>query len=195
VTVLNLTGELERLIREITASTPELNHIDPDRVLVCTSTGRTGGGGSYAKIHPLRFPGGERSMVTRRGRRNYLCTMPSIKHLGQEMLYVIYFLIPRFLTLSFQQKLVTVFHELYHISPAFDGDIRRFPGKNYAHGSSTRRYNAYMETLVHAYLERLEDRSHLAFLEGNLEELRRRHAGIVARRLKAPRISVTHHKG
>lgn len=191
MTVLNLTGELEGLIREIVLSTPELTHIDPDQVLVCISTGRTGGGGSYAKIHPLRYPGGELSMITRRGRRNYVCTMPSIKHLGREMLYVIYFMVPRFLTLPLREKLVTVFHELYHISPSFDGDIRRFPGKNYAHGSSTKRYNAYMKTLVDSYLERLPDRTHLSFLEGNLEELRRRHAGIVARRLKAPRITVT----
>ena len=30
-----------------------------------------------------------------------------------------------FLDQTFEEKLVTVFHELYHISPAFDGDLRR----------------------------------------------------------------------
>ena len=130
-------------------------------------------------------------MVARRGRREYLCTMPTIMHLGREMLYVIYFLVPRFLSLSRTEKLVTVFHELYHISPAFDGDIRRFPGKNYAHGSSTRRYNEHMKALVTGYLQCRPDHSHLSFLDGDLDELRRRHPGIVGRRLKAPRISVT----
>jgi hypothetical protein len=101
------------------------------------------------------------------------------------------FCLPRFLDQTFEEKLVTVFHELYHISPACDGDIRRFPGRNYAHGSSTRSYNALMGKLVDAYLELLPDRCALGFLEGNLAELRSRHRAIVARRLPAPRISIS----
>jgi hypothetical protein len=188
---LNLTAELERLIRDITARTPELQHIAPEKLLVCVSSGRPGRGGSLAKIHPLRFPGGETCVTTRRGRRSVRCTMPSIMHQGEEMLYVIYFLVPRFLELPFREKLITIFHELYHISPDCDGDIRRFPGRNYAHGSSTKSYNAHMGELVDAYLERLPERSALAFLEGDLAALRARHRAIVARRLPAPRISIT----
>jgi len=191
LTTLNLTGELERLIRHIVSRCPELAHIQPERLLVCVSSGRPGRGGSLAKIHPLRFAGGEKSMAARRGRRRVLCTMPTIVHLGEEMLYVIYFLVPRFLELSFREKLITIFHELYHISPACDGDIRRFPGRNYAHGSSTKSYNAQMGILVDAYLERLPELSRLSFLEGNLAALRERHGAIVARRLQAPRISVS----
>jgi hypothetical protein len=188
---LNLTGELERLIVDITARCPELQHVAPERLLVCVSSGRPGVGGSLAKIHPLRFAGGERSVTSRRGRRRVLCTMPTITHQGEEMLYVVYFLVPRFLELSFREKLITVFHELYHISPACDGDIRRFPGRNYAHGSSTKTYNALMGVLVDAYLERLPELSRLSFLEGNLAALRERHGAIVARRLQAPRICVS----
>ena len=191
MTTLNLTGELERLIGDIAARTPELNHVKPEKLLVCVSTGRAGRGGSLAKIHPLRFAGGERSVKARRGRRSVLCTMPSITHRGEEMLYVIYFLIPRFLELSFREKLITIFHELYHISPACDGDIRRFPGRNYAHGSSTKSYNQKMGELADRYLEVLPDPSALGFLEGNLAVLRSRHGAIVGRRLQAPRISVT----
>ena len=191
MTALNLTGEMERLIRDITARTPQLEHIAPEKLLVCVSTGRPSPGGSLAKIHPLRFAGGERTVKTRRGRRNVLCTMPSITHQGEEMLYVIYFLVPRFLELPFREKLITVFHELYHISPACDGDIRRFPGRNYAHGSSTKSYNALMGSLVDDYLERLPERTALSFLEGNLAALRSRHSAIVARRLQTPRISIT----
>ncbi|TGU74246.1 hypothetical protein E4633_01900 [Geomonas terrae] len=191
MTTLNLTGELERLIRDIVARTPELQHIAPERLLVCVSSGRASRGGSLAKIHPLRFEGGERSVKARRGRRSVLCTMPSITHRGEEMLYVIYFLVPRFLELPFREKLITIFHELYHISPACDGDIRRFPGRNYAHGSSTRSYNLFMGQLVDRYLEATPDRSGLAFLEGDLAALRSRHSAIVGRRLQAPRISVS----
>ncbi|MBJ6802310.1 putative metallopeptidase [Geomonas propionica] len=191
MTTLNLTGELERLIYDITLRSPELHHIIPEKLLVCVSTGRTSRGGSLAKIHPLRFAGGEKSVRSRRGRRSVLCTMPSITHRGEEMLYVIYFLIPRFLELSFREKMITIFHELYHISPACDGDIRRFPGRNYAHGSSTKAYNLLMGQLVDRYLETIPDRSALEFLEGNLASLRSRHGAIVARRLQAPRISIT----
>ena len=191
MTTLNLTGEMERLIRDITARTPQLEHVAPEKLLVCVSTGRPSPGGSLAKIHPLRFAGGERTVKTRRGRRNVLCTMPSITHQGEEMLYVIYFLVPRFLELPFREKLITVFHELYHISPACDGDIRRFPGRNYAHGSSTKSYNALMGSLVDDYLERLPEPTALSFLEGDLAALRSRHSAIVARRLQTPRISIT----
>jgi len=191
LTALNLTGELERLIRDITARCPELQHVVPERLLVCVSSGRPGVGGSLAKIHPLRFAGGEKSMTSRRGRRRVLCTMPTITHQGEEILYVVYFLVPRFLELPFREKLITVFHELYHISPACDGDIRRFPGRNYAHGSSTKSYNALMGMLVDAYLERLPELSRPSFLEGNLAALRERHGAIVARRLQAPRICVS----
>lgn len=191
MTTLNLTGELERLIRDITARTPQLQHVIPDKLLVCVSTGRTTRGGSLAKIHPLRFAGGERSVKARRGRRSVLCTMPTIKHQGEEMLYVIYFLVPRFLELPQREKLITIFHELYHISPVCDGDIRRFPGRNYAHGSSTKSYNLLMGKLVDAYLELIPEPSALDFLEGDLASLRTRHKAIVGRRLQAPRISIT----
>ena len=148
-------------------------------------------GGSLAKIHPLRFAGGEKSVTSRRGRRRVVYTMPTITHQGEEMLYVIYFLVPRFLELPFREKLVTVFHELYHVSPDCDGDIRRFPGRNYAHGSSTKSYNARMGCLVDAYLELPPELSRLSFLEGDLAALRERHGAIVARRLQAPRMCVS----
>jgi hypothetical protein len=190
LTTLNLTGELERLIRHIVSRCPELAHIQPERLLVCVSSGRPGRGGSLAKIHPLRFAGGEKSMAARRGRRRVLCTMPTIVHLGEEMLYVIYFLIPRFLELPFREKLITIFHELYHISPDCDGDIRRFPGRNYAHGSSTKAYNLLMGQLVDSYLAQHAEPESLTFLEGDLAALRERHKAIVARRLQAPRITI-----
>jgi hypothetical protein len=187
--VLNLTRELERLVSHVAVRVPELAHIAPDRLLICISSTRGGGiRGTYAKIHPLRFPGGTKTMERRRGRHTWLSTMPSVTHRDTEILYVIYFLVPRFFDLSLREKLVTVFHELYHVSPAFDGDIRRFPGRNFAHGSSTRKYNAYMGALVDAYLADHGEPELLAFLDGTLAELRARHRTIVGRRFRIPRI-------
>lgn len=189
MSLLNLTGELERLVTHIVGQVPELGHIDPQRLLLCIASTRSGGiRGTYAKIHPLRFAGGAKSIERRRGKTVYVSTMPTVVHREVEMLYVIYFLVPRFLDLPLREKLITVFHELYHISPACDGDIRRFPGKNYAHGSSTRRYNAYMGTLVDAYLAAHDRPELLAFLDGTMDELRRRHRSLVARRFRIPRL-------
>jgi len=191
MSTLNLTRELERLIADIAGGMAEFSHIDPQRLLVCIATTRSGGiHGTYAKIHPLRFEDGSRTKIVTRRRQRYSLEMPAIVQRSTEMLYVIYFLVPRFLELSTREKLITVFHELYHISPDFNGDIRRFPGRNYAHGSSTRRYNALMSELVDRYLDKLDNQNVPDFLHGGMEELRSRHTAIVGRKLPAPRITI-----
>ncbi len=188
MTTLNLTSELERLVADIVNEVKEFGHIDPRRILICVSSTRGGGvHGTYAKIHPLRFENGSRIKTVRRGSRRHVYELPAISHRGVEMFYIIYFLIPRFLNLPFREKLITLFHELFHISPDFNGDIRRFPGRNYAHGSSTKRYNAYMAQLVDAYLEK-EARLPAAFLKGDMAAIRQRHKAIVGRKMAVPRI-------
>ena len=188
---LNLTASLEAVIADIVCRVDELSHIDPARLLVAVAASRNGTRHRlFAKIHPLRFKGGDKSAEERSGRSRYLLTMPTIEHRGTEMLYLIYFLVPRFLDLPFQEKLVTIFHELYHISPAFDGDIRRFAGRNHAHGSSTKRYNQFMATLVDRYLKGLENSDHLEFLATDQSTLRENYRAIVARKLPAPRLGV-----
>lgn len=191
MTTLNLTGELEGLIADISARMEEFRHIDTQKVLLCVSTTRSGGvHGTYAKIHPLRFENGSRTAVIRRGRRARTCEMPRITWKEQEMLYVIYFLVPRFLNLPLREKLITILHELYHISPSFNGDLRRFPGRNYAHGSSRKAYNACIEKLVDAYLRMPGSDQKIAFLDGDLESLRTRHRMVVGRKMPMPRITM-----
>lgn len=189
---LNITAVLERLVADAVVQVEEFHHIRPEQLLVCLSSTRSGGiHGTYAKIHPLRFPGGSTSMESRRGRRRYLCTMPAITHNSRDILYLIYFLVPRFLNLSEREKLTTVFHELYHISPAFDGDIRRFPGRNYAHGSSRVRYNETIAGMVEKYLALPGSSELIAPLSGSLMELKARHRAVVGRKHPAPRIKLT----
>lgn len=191
MSTLNITAELERLIRHIVASHGEFAHIDPTRVLVCFNTTRTPSPhGVHAKIHPLRFPGGEATHTARRGRHTVTYTMPTIAHKGFEVLYVIYFTLPRFINRPLREKLITVFHELYHISPRFDGDIRRFPGRNYAHGGSTSSYNSLMGRFVDEYLQHPESGSHIAFMDCDMAGLRSRHRAIVGRRMPMPRIRI-----
>ena len=188
---LNLTGELERLIAAITRRVDEFRHVDPSRVMVCVATTRGGGvHGTYAKIHPLRFENGARTTLVRRRRGSVRCEITPVTRHGLEMLYIIYVLVPRFLNLSLREKLITLFHELYHVSPAFDGDIRRFPGKNYAHGSSRKKFNELMAQMVDRYLEHPEHVSEAGFLEGDMAAIRARHGSLVGRRMVAPRLRI-----
>ena len=176
---------------DIVCKVSEFSHIDPTKVLLCVSSTRGSGvHGTFAKIHPLRFPGGSRSREIRRGRRVFTCTMPAVTHRDNEILYLIYFLVPRFLNLSLREKLVTVFHELYHISPDFDGDIRRFSGRNFAHGSSRKRYNKLMESLVDGYLQEKKSLDAFDFLAGDMDALRVKYQAIVGRRYPTPKLQV-----
>ena len=52
---------------------------------------------------------------------------------GVEMLYILKFYLPRFQNEPFEEKLTTIFHELWHISSDFNGDIRRHSGRCYVH--------------------------------------------------------------
>jgi hypothetical protein len=128
--------------------------------------------------------------MVRRRRKSLCCEITPVIRRGVEMLYVVYFLVPRFLNLPFREKLVTIFHELYHISPEFNGDIRRFPGKNYAHGSSRKKFNKQMDEFVNSYLEKTADSSLAGFLEGDMAAIRARHGSIVGRRMAAPRFRI-----
>jgi hypothetical protein len=191
MTTLNLTAELERLIADIAAKHEAFSHIDPSRLLVCVNFTRSvTSHGLFARIHPLRFPEGRVDQTVRRGRSTLRCTMPEVSHQGVEIFYVIYFMIPRFLDRTFQAKLVTIFHELYHISPLFDGDIRRFPGRNFAHGSSTKKYNSLMERYVDEYMQLPNSNGLTAFLEHGMAELREKHLAVVGRKMIMPKIRV-----
>jgi putative metallopeptidase len=191
LTTLNLTAEIERLIADITSRHEAFSHIDPSQLLVCINSSRNNSEqGLFAKIHPLRFPSGEMTQTVKRGRHTLRCTMPDIAHRGRDILYVIYFIIPRFMDRPLRDKLVTVFHELYHISPEFDGDIRRFPGRNFAHGGSTKRYNRLMERFVDEYLLLPGSSEQTVFMECGMTELKGRHRAIVGRKMAMPRIRV-----
>ncbi len=53
------------------------------------------------------------------------------------MLYLVTFCLPRFLDQDFDDKFITLFHELYHISPRFEGDLRRHEGRCALHSHSS----------------------------------------------------------
>src|SRR5688572_2582968 len=116
----DFTAAMRRLCADIVARTPTLKHIDLSRVLFSMNLARNGRRhGLQARVTPMRFQGGALASVHRR--RAYQVQRVVVD--GREILYLVTFCLPRFLNREFEDKLVTVFHELYHISPAFDGDL------------------------------------------------------------------------
>jgi len=140
--------------------------------------------GMQAKLTPLRFERG--SLTQRRGQQNW--TVQRLFHQGQEMFYILTFYLPRFLNLSYKEKLITVFHELYHISPAFDGDIRRFEGSCYMHTGSQASYDQQMEKYVKQYLRMRAPANLRTFMRYDFHELRRVRGSVVGLRLPIPRL-------
>jgi hypothetical protein len=162
---IDLSAHLAGLGADLGRRVPELAHIEPQRVLYAVARSRAGGThGTYARIAPLRFAAGEAEITRRRGRFLETYRMPALAHQGRDILYLIQVLFPRFLRLTPEQKLNTVIHELYHISERCDGDIRRFPGRNFAHGGSRDAYNRKVAAMAAAYLASRPDPSVVDFL-------------------------------
>ncbi|MFA7536687.1 MAG: putative metallopeptidase [Desulfuromonadales bacterium] len=172
-TTCDLSAHLANLCADLCRRTPALGHIDPQVLLFALSRSRAEGThGLYARIAPLRFAAGAAESSRRRGRFVETYRMPSLIHEGRHILYLIHILFPRYLRLSFEQKLATLIHELYHISERCDGDIRRFAGRTFAHGPSRREFNRRVEEIQASYLASAPDPRHLAFLRLTEEEWR-----------------------
>ena len=107
---------------------------------------------------------------------------------GREMLYLVTFCLPRFLDQDFDDKFITLFHELYHISPAFDGDLRRHDGRYAMHSHSKREYDAHMAELARAYLAGGADPALHAFLRLDFAQLQHRHGSVVGVVVPRPRL-------
>ena len=181
----DFTAAMHRLCDDVSDRVETFAHLDMSRCLVTVSQARNRSPwGTQAKLTPLRFERGAKTGV-RKG-RHFACQ--SVVHGGVEMLYVVTFVLPRFQDQTPREKLVTVLHELYHISPAFDGDIRRFPGRCHAHTGSQASYDAHMGELVDEYLSCRPPRSLYAFLDDSFDELSRRHGGVTGLKIPVPKL-------
>jgi hypothetical protein len=178
-------AHVNRLCADVGRRSEELRHVDVSRMLFAVTQARNGRAhGLQARVTPLRFRDGQLTRV-RRG-----VTYQVQRYLvgGREMLYLVTFCLPRFLDLDFEEKLVTLFHELYHLSPAFDGDLRRHDGRYALHSHSQRRYDEHMARLARAYLADGADPELYAFLRLNFAELQRRYGGVVGVVVPRPKI-------
>jgi Putative phage metallopeptidase len=168
-------GHIRRLLEDIAARCDELRHIEVPRILVAMTLSRNGRKhGLQARVTPLRFHGGQ---LTRQ--RQGITYQVQRLFMGEhEYLYLMTFCLPRFLDQEFDGKFVTLFHELYHISPKFDGDLRRHDGRTHLHSRSQRRYDRHMAELARAYLAGNPPADLHAFLRLNFAQLSQRHGGV-----------------
>lgn len=181
---INLTQHLTSIIDEIVRHSPSLAHIDVAKVLVCIGSNRSGRrGGMYGKLIPLRFENGT-EIVRYRGR---YYSLPAISHNGADCLYIIYFYMPKFFDLPWKEKLRVIFHELYHISPRFDGDIRRMGVVKTAHGHSKKHFDSLYAGELTAFAEHIRETPARLFLEMNTGALYSRYRKVTGVRMKSPK--------
>ena len=179
---------LDNLGRDLCRQVPELCHIDIGGVLFALSRSRAGGRhGVYARIIPLRIAGGRRQFNRRRGRYRETWQMPEVQHEGRQIRYLIQVMVPRFFRLSRREKLATLVHELYHISEACDGDLRRFPGRNFAHGNSRIEFQRRVEALLDTYLAGRPEHALLDALDLDEESWRAGRVRVTGLRVPLPR--------
>jgi len=158
-----------------------------DRVAVSfTQTRNNSSYGVYASLTPLRFEGGKRTKLV----RSQECEVQRLPHESGDgdYLYILYVSAPRFMDLTLSVKLETILHELYHIGPKFDGDLRRFKGRCYAHGSSAKDYDAIIRRLVKIWLDQDPPVEVWSFLQLNYRELCERFGSVGGLKIPPPRI-------
>jgi len=181
---INLSHALTAVIHDIVRSSQALGHIDVESTMVCVGSNRSGRrGGLYGKLIPLRFENG--SQVLRYRGRFY--TIPEVSNNGRICLYLIYFYMPRFFNLSWEEKLRVMFHELYHISPRFDGDIRRMGPVKKAHGHSKKHFDTLYDSDLQEFIRNIHSTPHQRFLAMDARSLYRNYRRVTAVRMKHPR--------
>lgn len=181
----DFTAHMRALCQDIINRTPHLAHIDLSRVLLTVTRARTRRPyGLQAKVTPLRFKHGK---LTQK-RRGWMYQVQQYYVNNVEMLYLLSFCLPRFMDLTFGEKMVTIVHELFHMGPEFDGDLRRHAGRYYQHSHSKKKYDQLMQQYVEAYWNTEPDPSLSHFLNYGFEELHERHGGILGIMVPVPKL-------
>jgi len=186
----DFTAHLRRLMVDIVARSADLGHIDVSRLLISALQARSARvHGLQARVTPLRFPNG---MLTR-VRRGVVFQVQRYFHGTHEFLYLMTFCLPRFLDQDFDGKLITIFHELFHIGPRFDGDLRRHEGRYQIHTHSQREYDRAMAHHARAYLATQPDPTLHEFLRLNFAQLTQRHGGVAGIVVPRPKVIPLRH--
>lgn len=178
-------ANMYRLVHDVADRCPEFRHLQVPRILIAVTQARSGyGHGLQARVTPLRFRQGQLTKQ-HRGFHYHIQRYFLDDH---EYFYVMSFCLPRFLEQTFDQKLVTLFHELYHIDPSFNGDLRRHEGRYQFHTHSQREYDHDMMNLARDYLLTKPDPNLSGFLRLTFNQLRDRHGAVTGIVVPRPKI-------
>lgn len=181
----DFTAAMNRLCADMCNRIEALAHIDMDQCLVTvTQARRRTSWGMQAKLTPLRFENGAETSV--RNGTKWGCQQVVYK--GRPQLYIVTFYLPRFQDQTPREKLVTVVHELYHISPDFNGDIRRFAGRCHAHTGSQAKYDEHMGELVDDWLSCKPSKELYDWLSLPFDRLTTRHGGVTGLKIAIPKL-------
>jgi predicted metallopeptidase len=181
----DFSQHMHRLCTDIVARCRVFQHIDPTRLLIAVGCNRSPEDhGIQAKIAGMRHRGGRLARVHHR--RTYVVQRYYVG--GVEILYLVIFYLPRFQDQSFDQKMITVFHELYHISPDFDGDLRRCSVSQRVHLGGKRGYDERMAKLAREYLASDPDPTLFSFLRLNFAQLHQWHGQVFGYAVPLPRV-------
>ena len=177
--MLDFSRQMLSLIQDIAKKVPVFSHIDTEKILIsCADAKKSGTSGVWAQLYPMKYENGHYSIREKSGQRIYLYKTDQI-HIGkQEIYYIVYFMMPRFQNLSTFEKLETIFHELYHISPEFDGRLRVVHPRFNFHGPSMRLYDQKIRYWVRYYLNSNPDSRRNGFLKYDFRALSQHHEGV-----------------
>jgi hypothetical protein len=178
---------MRRLCGDMCARLSELAHVDIQRVAVAVRRARKRvPHGLQASLTPLRFAGGQ--LVTENARGRWTIQRLYEAPGGREYLYILNFYLPRFLNQPLEEKLLTIVHELWHIGPACDGDLRRHEGRCYIHTGRQSQYDAWAAELSRKWLSLGPPRELFAFLHHSAGELLRRYGDVSGTRIPSPKL-------
>ena len=187
----DFTLHMRGLCVDLAERLDQLAHVDMTRVAIrFCQTRKPVGHGLHASLTPLRFARGE-LFDHRRGRTWTLQRLYDAS--GREMLYLLSFYLPRFLDRPFEDKLTTVVHELWHIGPAFDGDLRRHTGRCYAHTHSQKQYDDHVRRLALDWLSLDPPVEFYDFLRLDFRTLDRRRGPIFGQKIRTPMLIACQH--
>lgn len=134
----HLNEAVHALLVHVAQTMEEFRHVQPGRILVVAGEARRASRGT---VKPLAFKGGK--SADGKGRRRAV-----VRLRGTRMLYAIT-LRPLFFRDSTPETRVgTLLHELFHISPSFDGTLH--PGRR--HAQLGKQFPRLLNPLVRRYL-------------------------------------------
>ncbi len=181
----DFTGNMALLVDDIINTHPFFKHIRIENILVAISPSNGNRNGVVAKLRPMLFEGGSKTKVV----RGIEYAAPEVIINGINILYIVYFHLPRYLNHGNQKtKLATVIHELHHVSPLFNGDIRRYSGKNYAHGNSRKDFDDLISIYTDEYISDTIHPKLSIFLKYRYDELKRKYGAIYGNMIRIQRL-------